>query len=116
MTRYAAKLMFQYRVMVKGSAGRRRVCEDQIIELDARSARRALYAAKRKARAKEHSYHNDHGHKVHFEFVGVMELLCLEPCDRYEVWYEISERILPKERRSRWIPPEDELEAIWNES
>lgn len=115
MTRYAAKVMFQYRVMVDGSPGRRRVCEEQIVQIEARSARRALNAARRKARAKQHVYYNDHGHKVHFEFIGVMELLCLEPCDKNEVWYEITERILPKERKSRWIPPEDELEAIWNE-
>ncbi len=116
MTRYAAKLLFQFRVMVKGNPGKRRICEEQIIKLEARSARRALNAAKRKGKAKQHTYHNSHGHKVYFEFVGVMELLCLEPCDRDEVWYEIVEHVTPKERKSRWIPPEDELEAIWNET
>jgi hypothetical protein len=53
--------------------------------------------------------------QVHFEFVGVMELLCLESvCDADEVWYEMRERLRPMERRAQIIPPESRLHAIRN--
>lgn len=54
---------------------------------------------------------------VFFEFIGVMELLSLDPaCHEDEVWFEIRERLLPKENRSKLIPPESILEAIRNET
>jgi len=114
--RYAAKLLFQYRVVVDGSPGARRTCEERIVTLSAAHARAALRDAKRRGRAAQHRYKNRDGHPVHFEFVGVLELLRLDPaCERDEVWYEIAERVRPSERRASIIPPESRLSAIRNQ-
>jgi hypothetical protein len=64
----------------------------------------------------QHRYTNGDGHRVCFEFVGVMELLCLDPeCDKDEVWYQLMEHLLPLERKDKFIPPECDLTAIRNE-
>jgi Domain of unknown function (DUF4288) len=117
MKRYSAKLLFQFRVIVEGESGKRRICEERIVVLGARSAERALAKAKRKGAKSEFSYTNDEGNPVHFEFVGVMDLLELGiECDKDEVWYDIVERLCPSERRHKLIPPEVELNAIKLES
>lgn len=113
--RYSAKLLFQFRVMIGGSAGKRRLCEERIITFAARHARAALQMARQSGRAAEHSYKNNDENRVHFEFIGIVELICLEPaCGTEEVWYEITERIRPMERRSVLLPPESKLLAIRN--
>ncbi len=113
--RYAAKLLFQYRVMVDGSPGARRLCEERIITISATHGQAALQEAKRRGRTAQHRYKSGDGNPVHFEFIGVMELLRLDPaCDDDEVWYEIKERVRPSERRASIIPPESSLSAIRN--
>ena len=117
MKRYAAKLLFQFRVTVGGSSGKRRTCEERIVLIQACSAAQALISAKRKGRHRQHSYSNSEGNPVDFQFIGVMELLHLDlVCEEDEVWYDITERLLPRGRRDRFIPSENELEAIGNES
>jgi hypothetical protein len=114
--RYAAKLLFQFRVAVGRVSGVRRFCEERILSLTARTARRALASAKRLGKAAEYHYENSDGNPVFFEFIGVMDLLHLGlECQEVEVWYEIKERIAPMERRNRFIPPETELSAIRND-
>jgi Domain of unknown function (DUF4288) len=116
MKRYAAKLLFQYRATVDGNYGQRRTCEERIVLLKANSARRALGLAKRRGRDGQNSWLNSDGNPVDFQFIGVMELLFLEfVSDENEVWYEITERLLPMERAERFIPPEHALNAIRNE-
>jgi hypothetical protein len=113
--RYSAKLLFQYRVMVGGSAGIRRLCEERVITFSSSYGRAALREAQRRGRAVQHSWTNNAGNHVHFEFVGVMELICVESvCEADEVWYELSERVRPMERRGTFIPPESRLHAIRN--
>ena len=113
MKRYSAKLLFQFRVVVAGDSGKRRLCEERIIALEARSAKSALTKAKREGKRGEHQYQNADGNKVHFEFVGVVDLLHLgNECGADEVWYDICERLSPMERRDLLIPPENELNAI----
>jgi hypothetical protein len=113
MTRYAAKLLFQFRVSVDGKSLKRRLCEERIVVVRAKSARVALALAKRKGRASHDRYKNAHDDWVNFEFIGVMELLCLDPeCEKDEVWYELRKRLLPSERRNKFIPPESKLNAI----
>jgi hypothetical protein len=115
-SRYSAKLLFQFRVDLGSSTGKRRLCEERIVMVHAQSARAALAAAKRKGKQAEHDYENDEGNRVYFEFVGVTDLLELGcECGDDEVWYDISERLLPMERRDKLIPPEDELCAFRNE-
>jgi hypothetical protein len=50
---------------------------------------------------------------VHFEFVGVLDLLELGvECDADEVWYDIVERVRPMERRHAILPKENDLSAL----
>lgn len=113
--RYGAKLLFQFRVTVDGSPNVRRTCEERIINFEATDARAALKEAKRRGRAAQHSYRNNYGNPVFFQFLGVMELLRLDiGGDEGEVWYDIVERVQPKERLRQLIPPESQLNAIRN--
>ncbi|MBY0526118.1 MAG: DUF4288 domain-containing protein [Gemmataceae bacterium] len=113
MKRFAAKLLFQFRVIVDGDSGKRRLCEERIISLDAKSARKALSLAKRRGHKGQYRYKNSDGNPVHFEFVGVMELLCLgAECAEDEVWYDMVEHLLPMERKERLVPPESDLSAL----
>ena len=110
MTRYAAKLLFQFRVDVDGDRGKRRLCEERIIGFNARSAREALKHAKRRGREGEHSYQNTDGNTVRFQFVGVMDLMSFgAEADSDTVWSDIRERLLPMERRQRLLPSERDL-------
>ena len=117
MNRYSAKLLFQFRVDLGADTGKRRICEERIILVEARSASSALTKTKRKGQQAQHHYKNDEGNTVYFEFIGVMDLLCLGlECDADEVWYDIRERLSPMERCDVFIPPEDQLNAIQNEA
>lgn len=111
MTRYAAKLLFQFHVAVKGDAGKRRLCEERIINFDARSPADALRSAKRRGKRAEYAYENSDGNKVSFQFIGVLDLRCLDDDDAEEVWYDIKERRLPMERRARTVPRDADLIA-----
>lgn len=105
MNRYAAKLLFQFRVTVAGEDSKRRLCEERIILLRSPSAKAALAQAKRRGRGAQHSYQNSDGNPVRFEFIGVMDLLSLGPeCDEDEVWYEMKERLAPFERKDASFP------------
>lgn len=102
MNRYAAKLLFQFRVTV--------------ITANAGPAVQALAQAKRTGRTQQYGYQNSDGNPVDFQFIGVMELKKLElVSEDDEVWYEITERLLPMERKNRFVPPDDMLEAIREE-
>jgi hypothetical protein len=117
MNTYAAKLLFQFRVTIDGDCGKRRTCEERITLIKARSAKQALSKAKRSGIKDQFDYKNSDGNPVHFEFVGVMELLHLGlECDPDTVWYDIVDRLLPFERRKKIIPPESKLNAISWES
>lgn len=114
--RYAAKLLFQFRVSSREWQNKRRLCEEMIVVFQAGSASDALKLAKRRGRSSQHSYKNSDGNRVYFEFVGVLDLLELGvECDADEVWYEIKERLLPKERKAAIVPAERDLCAIRNE-
>jgi hypothetical protein len=114
--RYSAKLLFQFRVVTNGEPNVMRTCEERIIVFTASTARLALAHAKKRGKSAEHRYSNDAGGLVHFEFVGVLDLLRLgAECDDDEVWYNITQRKLPKERAAAILPKESELNALRNE-
>jgi len=116
MNRYAAKFLFQFRVVVSGKSSKRRICEEKIILIFAQSAENALKMAQKIGKKSEHNYLNDEGNLVFYEFVGVLDLMHLGiECDKNEVWYEIKECLMPMERKERLIPNEDQLSAIRNE-
>ena len=112
MMRYAAKLLFQFHVDVDGDSGKRRLCEERIINFKARSKDDALKKAQRRGKEGEHAYKNSDGNKVMFQFVGIMDLMSLgSEADADEVWYEIRERLMPMERRDVNLPKEADLLA-----
>lgn len=87
-----------------------RTCEQRLIVFRASSAKAALAWAKRRGRESEHSYRNDDGNPVHFEFVGILDLLHLgAECESDEVWYDVVNLKSPKERTKKLLPPEHEL-------
>jgi hypothetical protein len=105
MKRFAAKLLFQYRVVVDGPQGKIRICEERIVTFLATSPSAALKTAAGKGTKAKRNYLNDEGNKVFFEFVGVMDLLKLgSECEPDEVWYDINKRMLPMERRRSILP------------
>ncbi len=110
INRYAALLLFQFRVVVAGRPNKRRLVERRIVLFRAIDAPQALRKAKSYGRTCEHDYTNGHGNPVYFEFVGVLDLLHLGvECDDNEVWYEIAEMVEPMERRSTLLLPDEEL-------
>lgn len=111
--RFAAKLLFQFRVEDESGSNTMRLCEERILVLHAADARDALAQARRRGEAGQNRYANDEGATVHFEFVGVLDLLHLgSECEEDEVWYNIVRRKLPMERAGEIVPAEDQLNAI----
>jgi hypothetical protein len=111
--RYAAMLLFQFRVVTAGESNRRRLCEKRLILLSAPNGRAALRVAKQRGRQAQHSYLNGDGGRVRFEFVGVLDLLHLGPeCEPDEAYYQLCRLTEPMERRARLLPPESRLQAI----
>ena len=111
--RFAAKLLFQFRVLAPNAPGKRRICEYRILNFLSASGPTALAEANRRGIAAQYSYRNSAGRTVHFEFVGVQDLLCLDPeCQPDEVWYDIVQLVRPMERKNKLIPKESELNAL----
>src|SRR5947209_2634511 len=95
---FSALLLFQFRVEYDGRSDKRRTCEQRMILLQAATAQAALRLAKQRGRRAQHRYRNAAGGVVHFEFVGVLDLLHLGiECEADEVWYGISEMSEPLE-------------------
>ena len=112
MKRYAAKLLFQFHVAVTGDSGKRRICEERIINFQARSSREALRSTKLRGRRSEYAYTNTDGQKVSFEFIGVLDLMSLGvERDAETVWYDVRTRSLPKKRQAGTVPSDSELLA-----
>jgi Domain of unknown function (DUF4288) len=113
---YSAKQLFEFCVMVDGHPGVRRLCEERLILVEGADARAALREAKRRGRASQHHYRNSDGNSVLFRFVGIMDLLHLGvECEANEVWYNITQRVRPMERRRSILPSEGKLNAIASE-
>ena len=114
--RYSAKLLFEFRVTVDGTPTTRRTCEERIIVVHASTARGALREAMRKGKKAQFRFRNTYGDPGHFRLVGVMDLLHLGlECEPDEVWYDIVERVRPSERRRRFIPSREKLNAFREE-
>lgn len=115
-SRYAAKLLLQFRISADGDSNIMRLCEERIVLVRAASAKHALSLAKKRGKAAQSRYRNDEGGTVHIEFVGVLDLLRLgSECEEDEVWYDITRRKLPMERAAAIIPAEHELNAFREE-
>jgi hypothetical protein len=110
MKKYSAKLLFQFRVVNPAEIGARRTCEERIVTYLARNAKFALSKAKQMGQASCYDYENADGHQVYFEFIGIVDLLCLGiECRPEEVWYEIVDRVRPMERKNQLTRSDAEL-------
>ncbi len=113
MERFAAKLLFQYRVTVGGENNKRRTCEERIINVSASDPDEALIKVKDYAKSEEHKYKNNEGNRVSFEFVGILDMMHLgSEAEAEEVWYEIKEYLTPKERKGKLMPKEKDLNVF----
>jgi hypothetical protein len=66
--------------------------ERRLINFQATDGQAALKEAKRRGRAAQFS--NTDGNRVHFEFVGVQDLMHLgSECHPDEVWYDMVEMV-----------------------
>jgi Domain of unknown function (DUF4288) len=104
MERFAAKLLFQFRIDIGRASAKRRTCEERIINYLASDADGAVGYANAYGRRAQHAFVNDDGNPVLFEFVGVMDIAHLGiECGPEEVWYDIRERLAPRERSSKLV-------------
>jgi hypothetical protein len=111
--RFAALLLFQWRVVVEGRSGVRRLCEQRMINFRSRDATSALSEARRRGDVAQFRYRNSDGNPVRFEFIGILDLLDLGvECGPDEVWYDIVQLNRPMERRSQLVPPARLLTAL----
>lgn len=111
---YAAKLLFQFRVETKRKRYARRVCEERVILMRARSAKQALSKAKRYGAAESFTDARE-GRRIFFELVGVVDLDTVFADfdeDPTEVWYELRERLRPMERRRELLVEEKHMRAF----
>jgi hypothetical protein len=113
MRRFAAKLLFQFRPSRRSDRSAMALCEERIVTFGAQSPRAALAKAKRIGRRASHSYPVVGGGRVHFELVGIVELMELgvETLPG-EVWWDLYHRKLPRQRRGRLVPPERRLRVF----
>jgi hypothetical protein len=111
--RYAAKLLFQYRIETRARPSKNRTVEERIVALSAQNARKALTKADKRGRSSELHYLNNEGNRVSIEFVGVVDLMELGPeCEKDTAWYEIKTMVQPMERKRELIPTPENLSAI----
>lgn len=113
---YGAKLLFQWRVVENGKVKQRRLCEERVILVRARSPQDALARAKRYGASESFEDPRPRGRKVFFEFVGVIDLdsVLVDFTEHpTEVWYELRERFRPMERKRRLLVPETRMRAFY---
>lgn len=111
--RYSTKVLFQHRIVINGDSGKRRLTEERIVLIYARTADSAYKQAISYCQDAEFRSTNEDGNPWYFEFVGILDLLELgAESDENEVWYDVRERILPMERKSVLIPNKKDLNAF----
>ena len=115
MKKYAAKLLYQFRVVVNNKSNKMRICEEKIIRFDAENADEVYKKVNQRGKDDEYSYLNDDKNRVYYEFIGIQDLMHLGiECEYDEVWYEIKNYLKPNERKNKFIPNKNEL-SIFNE-
>jgi hypothetical protein len=107
-------MLFQYRAdLGDGRSDVMRRCEERIVVFHAINAISALRKAKAYGKGAEFEGKAEAGNSIHFEFVGITDLLELGiETEPQEVWYDIVTLKQPSERRDKLIPKESQLNAI----
>ncbi len=123
LKKYTAKLLFQWRTEIDGISNKMRTCEESIILIEEKNAPKALLKAKKHGKSREFQSRNDEysikhncDYQIHFEFIGVSDLVGLGiECADNEVWYGVRKHLFPMENKDKFIPDENELNAIRDE-
>ena len=119
MAKYAARMLWQYRPQEGSVSKQRRICEERVVVFDADSGHEAYEKIDAYGRASQlHStVRNEPDVKIHFEFIGVIDLILLsdwsENDEFQEVWYELYDRLRPMERKDKLIPKKEELREFY---
>lgn len=119
--RYSARLLFQFRFLDEDSTTATiRTVEERVVVIRADSAKKALAAITKKAKAEKYTARNSDNVAYSFEFIGVLDLLHLDVEAQSnevwdEVWYDIRKMKNPMERRDKLLPKEQDLSAIKEE-
>lgn len=113
MSKYAAKLLFQFRILIEAKSNKMRRCEEKIVLISAKNAESAYKIANKRGKEDENTYLNDEGNTVYFEFIGIEDLMHIGiECKDDEVWYEIKSYLEPKENKHKFIPNKSNLSAF----
>ena len=112
LTKYAALLLFQFRVVTDGKSNRKRICEERIVHLFCGTPEEAIKLAQERGKDEEFDYEDDKRH-IFFEFIGVVELVDLISLDgEDEVWSRLVEKVYPLERKDKLIPKVEKLSVF----
>lgn len=109
--RFAAYLLFQFRVGASQPGPRQRVrCEERLVVFPNVFGGEAIAAAKSYAERAKTQAVDAEGREVHFEFIGIVdaEMLDLES-DSATVWYDVYDRRSPMTRKDALLRSEDVL-------
>jgi hypothetical protein len=109
MTRYAAKLLFQFRRSDEpADGGHRRIVERRIVAIDASGPEEAYERAL--ALGAEEEWSGNYGDfDVNFELVGILQMIERTAGDDSELWWELDELDAPLERAAELVPPKRDL-------
>jgi len=109
MGRYAANLLFEYRV--KETPTPRPLCERRIVVFQASGARDAIRRAKGRGKRGEYSYRNASDQTVQITFIGLIDVISLEDCEKNEAYYSMRRTSNPM----RHVRPDARLSVIASE-
>jgi hypothetical protein len=110
MERYAANLLFEYRI--KEAPSSRPLCERRIVVLNASSDRDAIRRAKKRGKQSEYSYRNADDQTVQIRFVGLIDVIDLLACEADEVYYSLQRMSNP----ARHVRPDEDLSVVASQS
>lgn len=111
--RYSIKLLFQFRIVKNKVSNKRRLCEERILRIDAANVEDAIDLARIIGENNQHKYKNKLGEVIHFEFIGILDIIKLhEKMESSEVWYEFKRLAFPMERKSKLLPNMDKLKVV----
>jgi hypothetical protein len=110
--RFAAMMLFQFRVEKNNLINKKRICEERIYHIYCQNKDDALREALDIGKNEEFDYVDD-DKKVFFEFVGILDIVELdENEDSNVVWSRFVEKREPMERKNKIIPPKNKLSVF----
>ena len=109
MIRYAANLLFEFRI--KEAQSTRPLCEKRIVVFRASGARDAIRRAKRRGKQSELSYPNADDQTVQIRFLGLIDVISLDGSDEDEAYYSLRRIANP----ARQVRPDAQLSVVVSE-